>query len=336
MPLYVPTQFPPWIEPSYKVNPSLIQYTDTFSAEQAALATIASYNQALHIYTDGSLDEEGNGGYAFWIPSKHVSRQASVRKNLPIFVIEFLAILQSLCWIEKTKTQGEAVIFTDSLSVVSLLCSRAITSPYAFLVEQILEITQDLPCLVTIQWIPGHKGIKGNEEVDHLAKEAKFCTDPVQVRYTHAEVATELQRAIWSSWQRQWDSSPKGRHLYAIKPVLGKWDIEGESRRIQVVLSRLRTGHAKINSCLYRLHQVTSPLCSECYVQETVPHILLSCTKFNRQRSTLRMSLNELWDQGLKPLLGDAILCNLSPEQNGLIFSALRKFLHDSGLLHSL
>ncbi|KAJ7182754.1 hypothetical protein C8R43DRAFT_818761, partial [Mycena crocata] len=54
---------------------------------------------------------------------------------------------------------------------------------------------------------------------------------------------------------------------------------------------QLRTSHVGLNAFLYRFHLAPSPDCPLCLVPETVPHFLLSCPRFRRERLTLIMRL---------------------------------------------
>ncbi|KAJ6449489.1 hypothetical protein C8R45DRAFT_753748, partial [Mycena sanguinolenta] len=66
-------------------------------------------------------------------------------------------------------------------------------------------------------------------------------------------------------------------------------------------LTQLRTGHIGLNAHLHRFGAAPSPLCSHCAIPETVPHYLLSCPGYRRQRlqlivrlGTARLSLKRL------------------------------------------
>ncbi|KAJ6537777.1 hypothetical protein B0H19DRAFT_874039, partial [Mycena capillaripes] len=50
------------------------------------------------------------------------------------------------------------------------------------------------------------------------------------------------------------------------------------------VLTQLRTSHIGLNAFHYRFHLAPSPECQLCLVPETVPHYLLSCPCYRRQR----------------------------------------------------
>lgn len=53
------------------------------------------------------------------------------------------------------------------------------------------------------------------------------------------------------------------------------------------ILAQLRTGHAILNGHLHQIGKTDSDLC-ECSIErETVPHFLLRCTRWNKQRRAL-------------------------------------------------
>ncbi|KAJ6479687.1 hypothetical protein C8R45DRAFT_805059, partial [Mycena sanguinolenta] len=56
-------------------------------------------------------------------------------------------------------------------------------------------------------------------------------------------------------------------------------------------LTQLQTGHIGLNAHLHRFSAVPSSLCSHCAVPETVPHYLLSCQAYRRQRLQLIVRL---------------------------------------------
>jgi hypothetical protein len=73
------------------------------------------------------------------------------------------------------------------------------------------------------------------------------------------------------------------------------------SRPQSSVLTQLRTTHVPLNAFLYRFHLGPSPDCALCLVPETVPHFLLLCPQYRRQRldlvrrlGTARLSLRLL------------------------------------------
>ena len=69
-----------------------------------------------------------------------------------------------------------------------------------------------------VKWTPGHADIRGNCIADELAKqaaeEAKSFPEDSQI-LTGADFKKFARVA---KWQRSWDASDTGRHLYEYKP----------------------------------------------------------------------------------------------------------------------
>ncbi|KAJ7175235.1 hypothetical protein C8R43DRAFT_873266, partial [Mycena crocata] len=72
--------------------------------------------------------------------------------------------------------------------------------------------------------------------------------------------------------------------------------------------TQLRTAHVGLNAFLYRFHLAPSPDCPLCRVPETVPHFLLSCPRYQRERlalimriGTARLSLRRLLSVQVDP-----------------------------------
>jgi hypothetical protein len=117
-------------------------------------------------------------------------------------------------------------------------------------------------------------------------------------------------------WLEEWAASPRHRRISLFdnatpgSPIVKMYD--GLSRPQSSILTQLRTTHIALNTYLYRFHLAPSPDCELCLVPESVPHYLLLCPRFRRQRlglilnlGTARLSLRRLLGakSDLKPVL---------------------------------
>jgi hypothetical protein len=66
-------------------------------------------------------------------------------------------------------------------------------------------------------------GVKGNEAVDVLAKQALSTGDVDFVSMTKAEEKSLIWRVIVQRWQ-QWNRDTKGRHLFEVQRNVGEDD----------------------------------------------------------------------------------------------------------------
>ncbi len=99
------------------------------------------------------------------------------------------------------------------------------------------------------------------------------------------------------------------------------------SREDQVILTRLRMGHAKLNSTLHIIGKHSTGLCEICQVKETVDHVLLLCPRYEQERNELQRELQNLG-------CTEFSICNIlnTKQGSGKIIKTILKFIKNSGL----
>jgi ribonuclease HI len=141
----------------------------------------------------------------------------------PITDLETKAITRTLQYLQLAPQQGttthllrKLVIVTDSLASVLRVKSAVSNPKHKSTVSQfLLQAARDCKNnsrhpmeQITIHWIPGHKGMEGNERADHLAKKA---TDKRTIYSIHHEAARQvLKQGTHQIWAEKMRTSKSG------------------------------------------------------------------------------------------------------------------------------
>ena len=219
--------------------------------------------------------------------------------NLPGKLGELVAIQLTLNFVieENRKHDIDTVlIFCDSQSAVGILQLGWDNKSYkktAMDIQQSLNTLEESGVHVKIQWSPGYANIQGNEIADRLAKEAakeaEEMTDDAGIA-TQSDVRSAARESVEIKWQRRWEVSEKGRHLYMYRPTVKLGKIEFCGLRNQRALLQLQSGYCKLKEYQHKVGIVDSPLC-ECGAIEDIQHFLFECPKYSMQREKFKQSV---------------------------------------------
>ena len=138
------------------------------------------YNDRCIVYTDVSKSSEGGvGAAAAW-------EDGEAKVALPgvasIFTTEMQAIKLALKHIHDGNRQRYLACLDSLSSLKAIQCQSSRNHLVQRIQEEICRIIATLKT-ITFFWIPGHSGIKGNDQADRVAKQAarqppQFITVP--------------------------------------------------------------------------------------------------------------------------------------------------------------
>ena len=171
------------------------------------------------------------------------------------------AALEEVSELADDLATGPVVLCTDSQAALLTVAGgpgAQLTRLGAAIWNLLSNITErDQP--VTLQWVPAHCGIPGNERADELAREAADLPQeaPADVRSLTGAVA----RAATRAWRRAWPDSFFKRIWGDRMPR----PVSGEDRGAAVDVHQLRAGHwSRSRQYLHRIGRFPSPACAGC------------------------------------------------------------------------
>ena len=334
---------PPWERSRLKLEWDLTQPVKKDQSDEEikaiALNTINTrYSNHLRIYTDGSKVESSTSA-AMWIPNMEVGERWKLDhgQSRSIMGAELYAISRALHWLvlnQPLLSITKVVVLSDSKSGILAINNTKVRS-YSYLTNQIRNLSNILEEMdLTLQYIPGHVGLDGNEYVDKLAKSAHILPDETSAPLDRKEINRMIDDKIKAVCQIQYEAAVgQNLHIGTVKSKLEHWPwISSKNRRTETAMARLRIGHSRLKQSLHRFNLADDPNCEVCGVLETPAHILETCQKFNAERAIMHLELHKVGVlcTNIKTLLGGGKHDVKTQES---IRTAVEVFLTSSGAL---
>lgn len=255
-----------------------------------------TYSTHEKIYTDGSRTKHGT---AFAAVGQQWRIAEKTNQNVTITNAELMAIREAMrrCTTDQIKS---AVILTDSKTACNMIAKQenAKTNHLIWEIYQWYQKIQTQKGQVTIQWIPSHVQIKGNELADQLANQKTETTQDNFETLTLGDAILLAKEEIWNSWREQYKqtSQNKGKAHYEFAKEPGKqpWfkNLQLKTEEI-VTLTRIRSNHCMTKDRKHGWGWEPDDKCDVCHVTENLEHILYHCNKYTTERAKHKVLKNK-------------------------------------------
>ena len=278
---------PPWETLGTKFNyaklPRAKEQCSKEELQRAATAAIAQTEtpESKVYYTDGTVDPETITTGAAVYSSRftgcwRVSNSASTMQT------ELVALKQALNY-SLHNEQGPVTIHTDCKSAVQALQQIKIKENKSLLknIQYLLYQHKTMNRQVTINWIPSHIEIYGNDQADELAKTTRHIANvQIKVQPTISQIKKQLAPTIKNIMKEEIKTqarlgSPSSNWYLQATDLVPHPVTKGTPRQLAVIIHRLRLGY----KATWQMIEGVARPCNYCEDTPDAPlmHYLLEC-----------------------------------------------------------
>ncbi|XP_066965606.1 uncharacterized protein [Macrobrachium rosenbergii] len=213
----------PWEPELFKINFTILPASkEACTAQQLRLAAqeaIRKTTATNEYFTDGSVDLS--------IPSATAGVHSTTLKggwklsdNASTLKTELIAIAKALE--DSQHRKGNTIIHTDSKGAIQAITNEKAKENIRLLssIRAIASLLQSRNRQITLNWIPSHVGIQGNEEADSLTKSGLLHSN-ISIKITRLH--TQLKNKAVAHCQLQKKAKLEELFSVAQKPPDGTW-----------------------------------------------------------------------------------------------------------------
>ena len=284
--------------------------TEVITTTDEAIAAIQNDNPDVKVFTDGSGMEGKIGAAAVLYRNGNLKTklryQLGSQQHHMVYEGEGIGAVLGTKLISKEWNIQSANIYIDNCaSITATQLTKPNPGHYIFdaLHESIAAVRKrHCGIKIIVKWVPGHKGVEGNEQADEEAKKAitegssETNKLPGLLKKTlpHSKSAIKWMHneKLKRHAQKRWQASKRYNRMMKTDPTMPSNKfislITKLPRKLASILTQLRTGHAPLAKHLFHIGKIDSPTCPACQQsEETVQHFILHCTAHQAARQAL-------------------------------------------------
>lgn len=253
-----------------------------------------SYKQDVY-YTDGSLLEAGEAGWAYVTPDKQVY-YGKVQDHTPITLLELTAIHKALIHAYNNE-RYKVIVATDSKAAIQAIITKRRhtyrgTVANIIRLADLMKIRGDRPVLV---WVPGHSDFEGNEVADEAAKLGATQGLYQEIEYAKTVIKKDIKRYYNDKWHTN-------LIMKSVKDHKISWYIKTSGlpfnhRKTKITHNRVAHTVRLLRMGVYQLERILLGFwhCLECdHNSFSIIHYLMNCSNdSNNNRTNLKQLLKQ-------------------------------------------
>ena len=282
------------------LDPTINKSTDPVVLKTCTMDTIYSYPDSwIHGYTDGSAFKgttfAGFGVHLRFPDGTSSDFSDACGRTCSNFEAEISALISATELTHQhfelqTHQPTNVVFFSDSKATLEALENLSTNSNRDIqkLAHVIHNLLTSYDIQVTLQWVPGHADIRGNDHADRLAKQGAGKEQPDKL-CSYTTTRQVLRNNFREIWYNRWAKGNTGRVMYKEMDKPKQQDpINQLSRPDQSLIFQFRTQHTQLNWDINRFNPQHLPHCRNCsHPYETVGHVLFECPRLEKSRRQL-------------------------------------------------
>ena len=150
---------------------------------------------------------------------------------------ELFAIDKGLTWIlihKEILLTEKCVFLTDSKAGIEAIRNSKPKHQSHIIdaIKQKAKLLSDSSIDITLQWIPSHVGVMGNEEVDDIAKRAHENPAETEAELDISEINILLKQALQANWEQKYEVEKPNLHIGTIRNKVEHWEWSNTKNRL--------------------------------------------------------------------------------------------------------
>jgi ribonuclease HI len=304
------------IHPTVTLKQPPPRYSMKIDTDREASILAESVDDADYkLFSDGSGQDNGIGAASILYekgrarPLRSLQAYMGTSDKHNTYEAEAMGALLAL-WILRTtpETRGKKVtLYIDNQSIITALTSIKSTSGQ-YLLHELRQAANSSSSKLSIRWISSHSNVKGNEDVDKMAKDAAAGRSSAMSSLPHilrhplptstSALKQDFKDRLKTKWAAMWDASPRKPRMsqfgdtFPYSTFLNK--LFSLTRKQSSTILQIRCGHFPLNKYLHKINRSDTEKCQACEGQqednppaESFNHFLFDCPAHTLARDEL-------------------------------------------------